>query len=486
MERVDHFLEGFFNPRSVAVVGATENPYKVNYRLVKNLVALDFDGRIHPVNPKSTEILGLKAYPRLQDIPDEVDLVVSAVPAPLTIDIARDCDEIGVKRLVIVTGGFSEGGVEGRRLHDEIASFVKKKGIRTLGPNTLSPLNTARNFTVSYNRVKKMRRGSISLIFQSGLYDPKLNWVFSQFGVNKALDLGNKMDIDEVDALEYFSRDPGTKAIAMHVESLRGDARTFFSLLDSVSREKPTIVLKSGRTPSGSRAASSHTGSLARENHLIFDSMINQTAAIHARDMAEFFDFAKAFECLEIPRGEGMAIIMMSGGEGVMATDACEMNGFELAVFGERTQRKLKNVLPPWEIPLNPLDNGVCMEFNIHDPVNFFESLSAIPEDENVDCLIMQTPPNFHDFIFSSPDVSEEQADSILDEFTKKFLNMRKPGKAVALWRSSMGLEEQKWIQSLEARGLPVFESSERAVRAMAAMRQYRLRRIEKARLARD
>jgi acyl-CoA synthetase (NDP forming) len=483
MGRVDHFLEGFFNPRSVAVVGATENPYKVNYRLLQNLVTLDFDGRLYPVNPNSKQILGLKAYRRLQDIPEEVDLVVSAVPAPVTIDIARDCDEIGVKQLVIVTGGFSEGGAEGQRLHDEIASYVEEKGIRTLGPNTLSPLNTARNFTVSYNPVNEMRRGSISLVFQSGLYDPRLNWVFSQFGLNKALDLGNKMNIDEVDALEYFSTDPGTKAIAMHVESLRGDARAFFDLLDDVSREKPTIILKSGRTPSGSKAASSHTGSMARENHLIFDGMLNQTAAIRAKNMEEFFDLAKAFESLEVPTGKGMAIIMMSGGEGVMATDACELNGFELAVFGDETRQKMQGILPPWKIPLNPLDNGVCMEFNTDDPVGFFESLSAIPEDENVDCLIMQLPPNFRDVIFSSPYVSEEEAGAILDEFTKMFLNMKKPGKTVALWRASMGLEEQKWIRSFEAEGLPVFESSERAIRAIAAMRQYSSRRIKQAQL---
>ena len=267
-ERVDHFLEGFFNPSSVAVVGATENPYKVNYRLMQNLVALDFQGKIYPVNPNSAEILGVKTYGRLQDIPEKIDLVVSAVPAPVTIDIVKDCSEIGVNQLVIVTGGFSEGGQRGQKLHDEIAAYVREKGIRTLGPNTLSPLNTARNFTVSYNRVNRMKRGSISLLFQSGFYDPRLNWVFSQFGVNKILDLGNKMDINEVDALEYFSGDPGTKAIGMHVESLRGDARAFFNLLDEVSREKPTIILKSGRTSLGAKAASSHTGSMARENDI--------------------------------------------------------------------------------------------------------------------------------------------------------------------------------------------------------------------------
>ena len=265
----------------------------------------------------------------------------------------------------------------------------------------------------------------------------------------------------------------------MHVESLRGDARAFFNLLDEVSREKPTIILKSGRTSLGAKAASSHTGSMARENDMIFDGMLNQTAAIRAQNIEEFFDFAKAFESLEMPRGNGMAIIMMSGGEGVMATDACETNGFEIAVLGEKTEKRIENLLPPWEIPLNPLDNGVCMEFNIDDPANFFESLSAIPEDENVDCVIMQMPPNFFDFISSSPDIGEEEADAILDEFTGKFLNMRRPGKTVALWRASMGPLEQEWIERIESNGLPVFESAERAIKAIAAMNRYRLRKEE-------
>jgi acyl-CoA synthetase (NDP forming) len=478
-ESVDHFLEGFFNPRSVAVVGATENPYKINYRLMQNLVGLGFQGRVYPVNPHSREILGVKAYGRLKDIPEKIDLVVSAVPAPVTIDIVKDCSEIGVNQLVIVTGGFSEGGRGGQKLHDEIATYVRDKGIRTLGPNTLSPLNTANKLTVSYNRVNRMRRGSISLVFQSGFYDPRLNWIFSQFGVNKILDLGNKMDINEVDALEYFSRDPGTKAIGMHVESLRGDGRAFFELLDEVSREKPIVILKSGRTPGGAKAASSHTGSMALENDMIFDGMLNQTAAIRAENIDEFFDFAKAFESLEVPRGNAMAIIMMSGGEGVMATDASERHGFELAVLEQRTKEKIENLLPPWEIPLNPLDNGVCMEFSIHDPDDFFESLSAIPEDENVDCVIMQMPPNLFEFISSFPEIGKEEAGAVLDQFTNRLLNMRRPGKTVALWRASMGPMEQEWMERIEANGLPVFESSERAIKAIGAMNRYRSRKRE-------
>ncbi|MGB9617998.1 MAG: CoA-binding protein, partial [Desulfomonilaceae bacterium] len=266
MTTVDHFLDGFFRPTTLAVVGATDNPFKINYRLLRNLVDMGFQGKIFPVNPSVKEINGLKAFPRLRDIPETIDLVVSAVPSGNTIEVVKECVECGVKRLVIVTGGFSEGGEEGRRLHEEIAALVKGAGIRTLGPNTLSPVNTTNNLIISFHHAKAMSRGRLSLVFQSGFYEPRLNWVFSHLGIGKILDTGNKMDINEVDALEYFAQDPETEVIAMHLESVRGDARRFAQLLREVSQQKPLIVLKSGRTRSGSRAAMSHTGALAGEN----------------------------------------------------------------------------------------------------------------------------------------------------------------------------------------------------------------------------
>ena len=160
--------------------------------------------------------------------------------------------------------------------------------------------------------------------------------------------MGNKMDINEVDALEYFDLDPGTKVIGMHMESMQGNGRDLYHLLGKVSRKKPTVILKSGRTSAGSNAAASHTGSLARENDLIFDGMIKQTAAIRAHNWQDFFDLTKAFSYLIPPKGDGLAIITMSGGEGVMATDACELNGLRLARLSSSTYRNLKKILPPW------------------------------------------------------------------------------------------------------------------------------------------
>ncbi len=479
MKQVGHFLDNFFWPESVAVVGATDNPIKINFRLVQNLVHLNFAGKIYPVNPRAKEILGLRTYARLQDIPDKVDLVVTAVPAAVTLDVIKQCDDIGVRQVVIITGGFSEGGEEGKRLQKEIASFIKEKGIRALGPNTLSPINTANNFAISYNPIRKLSRGGLSLGFQSGFYEPKVNWLFSGFRINKMLDMGNKMDMNELDVLEYFDRDPGTKAIAMHVESIRSDARDFFNLLKKVSKQKPVVVFKTGRTVAGSKAAASHTGSIARENDLLFDGMLKQTAAIRAQNLEEFFDFAKAIEYLESPEGNHLATIIMSGGEGVMATDSCELNGLEPARMSRATRDKLKHIFPPWEIPLNPFDAGVSMEFHMSNPMDFFSALSAIPEDENVHSTIMQMPPSLFDFSLSDPNFSEEMALHMCKELTRSFSKIRQVGKPFAMWRTAMHGQEEKWVEMIQAEGIPVFQSSERAIKALAALYRFRTRRTE-------
>jgi len=473
MRKVDHFLEHFFCPESVAIVGATNNRYKMNFRILENLVNLNFKGRIYPVNRHSKKILGIMAFPRLQDIRDRIDLVVTAVPASKTMGIVRECDEIGVKHLVIITGGFSEGGKDGQKLHDDMAVFIREKGVRVLGPNTLSPVNTSNRLAISFIPIKKMMRGGLSFAFQSGFYDPKINWLLSHMGINKMLDMGNKMDINEVDALEYFSKDRDTKVIAMHIESLKGHFRDFFALLKSVSKKKPTIILKSGRTPAGSKAAASHTGSLARENDLIFDGMLKQTSTIRAQNMDEFFDLAKSFEFLELPKRERLAIITLSGGEGVMATDLCEMNGLRLASLSQDTHQRLKEVFPPWEIPLNPFDAGVCMEFHLSDLISFFQTLTAIPQDPNVDCTIMQMPPNLSAAFLTNPDVPENVMESLEEQFIKWLISVKEYGKPFAMWCSTMDSQEMKLVEMIEACSVPVYQSSERAIKSFSAMYRY-------------
>ncbi len=475
LNQVNHFLDSFLNPRNIAIVGATKNPIKMNFQLTENLHRLKFSGNIYPVNPTTKEILGMKTYPNIKDIPDDLDLVVSAVPSSLTLGVVNDCVDVGIKRMVIVAGGFSDGDEKGVELHNEISRITKENKIKVLGPNTLSPINPSKNLVISFHPVDELRCGGLSFVFQSGLYEYKLNWIFSHLGISKIIDLGNKMDINEVDALEYLSKDPDTKVIAMHVESVRGDGRRFMELLRSTSKKKPVIILKSGRTAAGSKAAASHTGSIARENDILFDSMLKQAGIIRAQNLDEFFDFAKTFNYLNLPQGNRVAIINLSGGEGVIATDACNQNGLQMAKLTEKSHEKIKGVFPPWDVPLNPLDIGVCSQFHFNDFYQILNSFISAIEDENVDCMLMQFFPtsSFDKLMPASSKSSKSAGSMIMDLFANIFVKMKEKGKPLALWRSSMDISESEFVKTIELKGIPVYSSSDKGARALAALYRY-------------
>jgi acetyltransferase len=381
-----HFLNSFFNPASIAVVGASRNPLKISHNLLTNLINLKFPGKVYPINPGVPEILGLKAYSNLQAVEDEIDLVVCGVPATSALEVIKDCVEKGVKNVVVVAGGFSEAGQGGRKLQGEIARLLKENGIRAIGPNSLSPINSNNNLVIGFVPHEKLTQGGASFIFQSGLYEPRLNWLLLNFhlGINKLIDLGNKMDVNEVEALEYLGNDPETKVIAMHLESVEGDGRAFFQLLKEITRRKPVVVLKSARTPAAAKAASSHTGVMAKVNDAIFNAALRQAGAVHAQTLEEFFDFTKAFECftpLELKRNQ-IVIATFPGGEGVITTDVCQVHGLSMADVSPETYDKVQTVAPPWAVNPNPFDLGVSTQFHDHRRV-YQVLMDAMTEDKN-------------------------------------------------------------------------------------------------------
>lgn len=464
MKQRKHFLDVFFSPASVAVVGASRDPLKVNYNLLVNLVGLKFAGRIYPINPNVQEILGIKTYPKLTSVEDEVELVVCAVPAAATLDIIKDCVEKGVKGVVIVAGGFSEVGDEGRKLQAEIARLLRESGIRAIGPNSLSPINTSNNLVIGFRPHEKLRRGGLSFIFQSGLYEPRLDWILLNFnlGINKLIDLGNKMDINEVDALEYLAQDPDTKVIAIHLESIAGDGREFQRLLKDTSKKKPVVVLKSGRTPAGSKAALSHTGAVVKGSDTIFDVALRQAGAIRARTLEDFFDFAKAFEFLMPLKltGNRIAIATFPGGEGVITTDLCQDEGLSMANVSAEAFRKLQEVAPPWAISPNPFDLGVCSQF--HHPGEVYRVfLESMVNDDHVDCLAVQIGP----------------FDSLVPvEFFEPFLMAREKKKPLVVWPIVASSENTATIQWFESNHIPFYMSAERAIKSLAALYKYSIR----------
>jgi acetyltransferase len=462
MGKNNHFLDLFFNPKSVAVVGASRNKETVNYFLVSNLVNLGFPGKVYPVNPNATEIMGLKAYPRVTDIEDDVELAIISVPARITLDIVNDCVTKKVKGLTIIAGGFSEIGAEGWKIQEEIRWLLQKTGIRAIGPNALSPINSANNFVIGFRPTSRLPRGGLSLIFQSGLYQPRLEWLLNRFHLNlaKLVDLGNKMDINEVDALEYLAQDEDTTVIAMHLESIAGDARKFLRILRETTPKKPVIVLKSGRTTAGAKAALSHTAAIISSSDSVVDAALKQGGAIRVYGLDEFFDLAKAFEYLPLPCSNRVAITSFSGGEGVITTDCAQLNDLELAELNQDTYEKLSQLFPPWPIPINPFDTGVSGQFHSFDVVNRF--VEATVDDPGVDCAAVQ---------IGAP--AQIAASSTGNQLLKPYTDLIARGKPVAIW----GMDPAVTVgmtEDLEAHRIPCYPSAERAVRALGALWRYR------------
>ncbi|MGB9699435.1 MAG: acetate--CoA ligase family protein [Thermodesulfobacteriota bacterium] len=454
----NHFLEKFLFPESVAIVGASRNPWRINYHLVANLVNLGYQGKIFPVNPEAKEILGLPAYPSLKSITEPIDLAVIAVSHNLTLPILQEALAQGIKRLTVVAGGFSETGPEGRQVQKEMADLVKSNGARAIGPNALSPINTAINFAISFHPLRMMKKGGLSLIFQSGLYEPRLDWLFTDFNLhlNKLIDLGNKMDINEVEVLGYLIQDPTTKVIGIHLESIEGHGRKFWNLLKEGAKNKHLVILKSGRTEAGAKAAASHTGVIVQGNDYIFDAALRQAGAIRAQNIEEFFDLTKALERFGslLMKGNRLAIGTLPGGEAVVVTDICHLEGFTLAPLEKETIQKLKAIFPPWDIAGNPFDLGVTLQF--HDPLKVYPTLlEAFLTDKNVDAIALQLPPR----------VTELPRD-----YFQKFIQDFRGQKPVALWMAGVYPGRSESLTWLENKGLPVFPSPEKALKALSAL----------------
>jgi acetate---CoA ligase (ADP-forming) len=454
-----HFLHKFFYPESIAFIGASNNPFRPSYGLVRNQVQLGYQGRIYPVHPKEKEICGIRAFPSILDIEETVDLAVIAVSQVHTPKVLQECLEKGIKRIVLVAGGFSETGAEGKKMQEEMREWVKKSGSRAMGPNALSPINAGHRFAVSFHTIDQIKPGGLSLIFQSGLYEPRLRWMFSAFNLhlNKLIDLGNKMDVNEVDALSYLVFDPLTRVIGMHLESIEGDGRRFLDLIRQASSlGKRVVVLKSGRTAEGAKAAASHTGVLVQGNDKVFDRLLKQCGAFRAYTIEEFFYMARALERFGPLKLEGdrIAVATLPGGEAVVMTDLVQQEGLKMARPTDRTRKTLEPIFPPWEISPNPFDLGVALQFN--DPIKVYQTLvAALSADENVDALHVQVP---------------EHMLLLPKEHFQPFLSAAAVGKPLALWMAGVEPGTYENLQWLEDRGVPVFPTPEKAIRALSAL----------------
>ncbi len=348
-------LEKFFNPKAVAVIGASREPGKVGHNVVYNLLEGNFRGAIYPINPKAKEILGLKAYPSIITVPGDIDLAVIAVRAPLVPDILEECGQKGVKAAVILSAGFKETGREGAKLEKQLLNVARKYGLRIIGPNCLGILDTYHHLNATFAAIKPLR-GHIGFFSQSGaLCLALLEWSRAEkVGLSRFISLGNKCDVSELECLKLLGEDPHTTVVMGYLEGIE-DGRAFTEVAQRVAREKPVIIFKSGITTAGARAASSHTGSLAG-SETAFEAAVRRAGIIRVQSLREFFNVALFLAFQPVPKGPHLGILTNSGGPGIIAADACERSVLELPTLSAETVEKLRKVLPPYAAFYNPVD----------------------------------------------------------------------------------------------------------------------------------
>ncbi|MDQ1330923.1 MAG: hypothetical protein QG578_1188, partial [Thermodesulfobacteriota bacterium] len=461
-------LDPIFSPKSVAVIGASTTPGKVGHDIFANILKGGYTGTLYPVNPSAKSVLSVKAYPRLTEIPDDIDLAMIILPPAAAVKAVHEAVAKQVKGIVIVSAGFREVGRKGLEIENEIVSVCRKAGIRVVGPNCLGVINPKPLIGLNASFSARMPKfGNISFISQSGaLCTAVLDFAADRdFGFSKFISIGNKADVDELDLLLYLHQDTDTEVIMIYLEELRRGPE-FIDAVNNITsgdfRPTPIIAIKSGRTGAGALAAASHTGALAG-TEAVYDAIFRQSGIIRADSIDELFDFASAFAYKnenevgklrrKVPTGNRVAIVTNAGGPGIVATDMTVSSGLALAKFSEETVEALTSHLP--------------MTANVHNPVDIIgdaaqdryeNALAAVIRDEGVDgALVILTPQSMTNVLGTAEAIARVA---------------RRSSKPVLC--CFMGIfDVSAGVKYLQERGIPVFRFPENAAKSLGALYQY-------------
>jgi len=476
MEHSIKKLKAFFDPHSVAIVGATKKISKAGHVIFKNFAENKrrgvFKGEVFAVNPNEDQVLGFQCYPSITQIPERIELVVIVVPASIVPRIMEDAAAKKVEDVVIVSSGFGEIG--NHELESQITTIAKKAGMRVLGPNCLGVYDSRTGVDMLFLPETKILTtgeeviatprpipGNIAIVTQSGAFGVSaLDYLTGrQIGVSKFVSFGNKCDVNESEMLQYLLHDSETKVILLYVEDIKS-GRQFLKTARGVTSKKPVVALKSGRTDAGARAAASHTGAIAGQDR-IYDAVFEQTGIIRAKDMEEFFDAGKALAMQAPASGKNVGIITDAGGPGIMAVDECELKGLNVKRFSEKTTQKFEKLkkdgkLPKFATNLNPVDitgSGTSEMFELATEILF--------QDHEINGIILlglhHTPALQEDYI--------DKVARIADRYDK-------PIVACDIGETEMALYTRFRFDKLN---IPAYSSPEDAARAMSALVRYGL-----------
>lgn len=442
-------LEPFFNPRGVAIIGASTDPHKLGYGVVRNLVEYHYRGPVYPVNPSATELLGYRCYPALASVPDPVDLAVVVVPAPAVVEMVEECGTRGIKHVIVVSGGFAETGPEGAAREKTLAAVGRKYGMRIIGPNcigtidTHTPVNTT--FVIGMPVV-----GDIGFVSQSGaMCAVVIDWARgAAVGFSRIVSLGNQVDVNETEMIAALASDPQTRVITSYIEGV-SDGRAFMDVAREAARKKPMIVLKAGFGASGAKAVASHTGALAGRSEA-YTAAFRDCGVLHACTMEQLFDWARALAWQPLPAGDRVAVLTNAGGPGILAVDALEAAGLRLAPLTDETRAYLKPRLPAAGSLENPVDILAGS-----GPGTYAVALDALLSDPTVDAaLVIQAPQDW--FLPTSlAEVVSEVAAAHHKPVLTSIMGLASVDKALAI---------------LHQKRMPNFAFPERAASTLAAM----------------
>lgn len=441
-----------FNPSSVAVVGASRSPEKIGNVVLRNILQSGYKGKVFPINPIASKILEVKTYPKISEIP-EVDQAIITIPAKYVPDALEECGEKAAKTVVVITAGFKEVGYEGAQLEKQCVEICKKYRMRMLGPNVLGYIDTWTPINASFSQSMALK-GSIGLASQSGaLCTALLDWSLQAgIGFSKFISVGNKADLTEADMLEIMSEDPATRVIVLYIESVVNGPR-FINVARRVTRKKPVVVLKSGVSEAGARAASSHTGALAGSDVAV-ETTFNQMGILRAHSLSELFNIAIALSSQPIPKGDSVGVVTNAGGPGVLTADAIETRGLKMASLLPETITKLRNNLPEEAAVNNPVD--VVGDADIR---RYAFGLRTVLDDPHACNIISMMAP-------TAVMPSEELADLLI---SIKKEGVKKPIISVLVGGPTMKKASDKLMVS----GIPCFTFPEDGVETILGLTKY-------------
>ena len=484
ISRSNKNLDRFFNPESVALIGASKSFAKTGTQILFSILAGGFKGQIYPINQKETEIMGLKAYSSLKETPTIADLAIICVQAGVVPQVIRECGEAGISFGIVISSGFGEVSRQGKNLEEEILKAAHKGRVRIIGPNCMGLVSSGANLHALMNMLIPMD-GSAAVISQSGTIGSLTSIYGSEQGIgfSKFISTGNEADLHTEDFIEYLASDPQTKVLSAFIEGIK-DGKRFLQVAKEAVKKKPLIVLKGGITEAGAKAATSHTGSIAG-SRAVFEAMVKQTGVIQAMDEKEMVDLIKAFSLLPLPKGRRVGITGAWGGLAVLASDACMKSGLTLARLSEESMEELNRILPPFWSHGNPVDvtgAGLGGDFAI-----LTEPIDILLRDDSVDAVIWMVPALGSLFKNVTPrmepHIAEHFSKTALGSMTDQEMGMakhivelykkyNKPLVAILIGLYGRGGAEH--IRFLEDNGVPVYESTQQAAMVLSKLIDYK------------